>query len=130
VAWAIVVVEPVLSWLHELRRSDRATLLLVSAAIDALAREGPALGRPMVDTVKGSRLANLKELRPGSAGGSEVRLLLVFDPVRQAVLLVGGDKKGRWHRWYRAAIPLAEEAYADHLRRLREKGGSDDGPPR
>ncbi|WP_342745646.1 type II toxin-antitoxin system RelE/ParE family toxin [Asanoa hainanensis] len=62
-----------MSWLHELRQTDRRTLVLISAAIDALAEEGPALGRPLVDTVKGSRIANLKELRPGSAGRTEVR---------------------------------------------------------
>lgn len=121
-AWSIIVVEPALSWLHALRRSDRRTLLLISQAIKALGIEGPALGRPLVDTVRGSRLANLKELRPGSAGASEVRLLFVFDPQRQAVILVGGDKAGNWQGWYRTAIPLAEAAYADHLRRV-EKGG-------
>ncbi|GGM84945.1 type II toxin-antitoxin system RelE/ParE family toxin [Dactylosporangium sucinum] len=86
-------------------------------------RGGPALGRPLVDTVRGSTLANLKELRPGSTGSSEVRLLFVFDPIRQAVLLVGGDKSGNWQRWYRTAIPIAESAYADHLRRIQEKDG-------
>ncbi|MFE9847184.1 type II toxin-antitoxin system RelE/ParE family toxin [Streptomyces sp. NPDC005576] len=42
--------------------------------------EGPVLGRPLVDTIKGSVLPNLKELRPGSAGTTEVRLVFVFDP--------------------------------------------------
>jgi hypothetical protein len=123
VAWTIVVVEPVRSWLHDLRRSDRETLLQISEAIKALSEEGPALGRPLVDTVRGSGLANLKELRPGSSGTSEIRLLFVFDPVRQAVLLVGGDKSGNWQRWYRTAIPAAELAYAEHVRRLQEKDG-------
>ncbi|MDG6102144.1 type II toxin-antitoxin system RelE/ParE family toxin [Dactylosporangium aurantiacum] len=109
--------------MHDLRHSDRRTLVLISAAVDALAAEGPALGRPLVDTVRGSKLANLKESRPGSAGSSEVRLLFVFDPVRQAVLLVGGDKAGNWQGWYRTAIPIAETAYAEHLRRLQEKDG-------
>jgi hypothetical protein len=123
VAWTIVVVEPVRSWLHDLRHSDQRTLKLISAAVDALAEEGPALGRPLVDTIRGSKFANLKELRPGSAGASEVRLLFVFDPVRQAVLLVGGDKAGNWQGWYRTAIPIAEAAYAEHLQRLHEKDG-------
>jgi hypothetical protein len=88
--WKIIVVEPVRSWLHGLRRTDRATLLQIAAAIDALGEEGPGLGRPLVDRVKGSALANMKELRPGSSGATEVRLLFVFDPFRQAVFLVGG----------------------------------------
>ena len=82
----------------------------------ALKEEGPALGRPLVDTIKGSVLSNLKELRPGSAGTTEVRLLFVFDPDRQAVILVGGDKAGNWSDWYRVAVPQAEQAYAEHLK--------------
>lgn len=131
-AWAIVVVEPARSWLHELRRSDRETLLQISAAIEALSEEGPALGRPLVDTVKGSKLANLKELRPGSAGSTEVRVLFVFDPDRKAVILVGGDKTSKWRRWYSTAIPLAEAAYENHLERMRRermKESVDDGSP-
>jgi len=122
-AWSIIVVEPALSWLHGLRRTDRLTLVLISQAIQALAIEGPALGRPLVDTIKSSTLPNLKELRPGSAGASEVRLLFVFDPQRQAVILVGGDKAGNWRGWYRTAVPLAETAYADHLNRMVKDGG-------
>jgi hypothetical protein len=123
-AWSIIVVEPALSWLHGLRRTDRPTLILISQAIEALAVEGPALGRPLVDTIKGSALPNLKELRPGSVGASEVRLLFVFDPQRQAVILVGGDKAGNWRGWYRTAVPLAETVYADHLNRMAKEGGT------
>jgi hypothetical protein len=68
-----------------------------------------------VDTVSGSKLSHLKELRPGSAGASEVRLLFAFDPRRRAVLLVAGDKSGNWKGWYRDAIPVAEERYQVHL---------------
>ncbi|MFM9441893.1 hypothetical protein [Streptomyces acidiscabies] len=67
-----LVVEPALSWLHGLRRTDRDTLIQVGQAVTALQGEGSAL-------------PNLKELRPGSAGATEVRLLFVFDPDRQAV---------------------------------------------
>jgi hypothetical protein len=109
--WTVIVVEPCLSWLHELRRTDRA-----SQAITTLAEEGPALGRPLVDTIAGSELPNLKELRPGSAGATEVRMLFVFDPQRRAMFLVGGDKSGKWSDWYKTAIPRAEQAYAEHLR--------------
>ena len=73
-AWQVIIVEPCLSWLHELRRSDRLSLIQISQAITVLAEEGPGLGRPLVDTVSGSKLANLKELWPGSTGDSEVRL--------------------------------------------------------
>lgn len=73
--------------------------------------DGPGVGRPLVDTIKASRLANLKELRPGSAGSSEIRILFVFDPARRMLLLVAGDKAGSWRKWYETAIPLAEQRY-------------------
>ncbi len=64
---------------------------------------------------------NLKELRPVSSGESEVRILFVFDPVRQMVLLVAGDKSGNWKGWYEASIPLAEARYAEHLAALEDE---------
>ena len=75
---------------------DPVSHQLVNQAILVLERSGPAEGRPLVDTVTASRIANMKELRPPSAGRSEVRILLVFDPWRSAVLLVAGDKSGQW----------------------------------
>ncbi|WP_030625085.1 type II toxin-antitoxin system RelE/ParE family toxin [Streptomyces sclerotialus] len=117
----MIAVEPALSWLHALRKEDRTTLLQISMAITALEREGPGLGRPLVDSVRGSRIANLKELRPGASGSTEVRLLFVFDPGRRAVFLVGGDKSGDWKGWYRTAIPHAEQACEDHLEQLEEE---------
>jgi hypothetical protein len=89
---------------------------LVGQAITALLEEGPSLGRPLVDRIKGSALHNLKELRPGSTGASEIRILFIFDPARNAVLLIAGDKAGRWDDWYRASIPLAETRYAIYLK--------------
>jgi hypothetical protein len=57
----------------------------------------------------------MKELRPGSAGRSEIRILFVFDPWQQIVLLLAGDKAGNWSSWYREAIPRAEQLYAEHI---------------
>ncbi len=51
----------------------------------------------------------------GSAGRSEIRILYIFDPKRNTVLLVAGDKAGKWEAWYRQAIPLAEQRYEDYL---------------
>ena len=95
------------------------TRRLVSQAIDQLLDVGPQLGRPLVDRIAGSRLHNLKELRPGSSGRSEVRILFIFDPVRNAVLLVAGDKSGRWDEWYRQAIPVAEALYDQYIKEQR-----------
>jgi hypothetical protein len=78
-----------------LAQSDAEALL---AAIRVLRDRGPALGRPLVDTIKGSRHKNMKELRPGSTGRSEIRVLFAFDLERQAILLAGGDKSEDWSR--------------------------------
>ena len=102
-------------WYETLYDRDPETADAVTAAIDLLEERGPSLGRPLVDTIKGSSLSNLKELRPGSTGASEVRILFAFDPERQAVLLVAGDKAGRWNRWYRDNIPVAEARYSEWL---------------
>src|SRR5215475_8663685 len=93
----------------DLYETDRQSHRLVNQAIQVLERNGPAEGRPLVDTVTASRVANMKELRPPSAGRSEVRILFVFDPWRSAVLLIAGDKSGQWEHWYRTAIPQAEQ---------------------
>lgn len=63
----------------------------------------------------------MKELRPPSSGTSEIRMLFAFDPRRQAIFLVAGDKAGNWDGWYRQAIPLADERFSEHLRALEEE---------
>ena len=115
----LVTTRQVRDWLHALRSGDPVTRRLVAEAIDRLLDEGPQLGRLLADRISGSRLHNLKELRPGSSGASEVRILFIFDPVRNAVLLVAGDKSGRWQEWYRRAIPAAEAAYEAYLKERR-----------
>src|SRR5215468_10289730 len=114
-AYRLEIITEVRDWLHQLRRTDRASAILVGQAITALLEEGPGLGRPLVDRIRDSNLHNLKELRPGSAGTSEIRILFIFDPERSAVLLVAGDKAGQWATWYRQSIPLAEARYAIYL---------------
>jgi hypothetical protein len=68
--------------------------------------------------------ANLKELRPGSSGRSEVRVLFVFDPWRSAILLVAGDKAGNWNKWYARMIPRAEQLYEIYLKERAAEEGS------
>lgn len=114
-AWELYLTHEVDGWLDQLAAEDWNSYEQVVAAIEVLAQVGPNLGRPLVDRIKGSQLHNLKELRPGSAGGSEIRVLFMFDPWRSAVLLVAGDKAGNWSKWYRSAIPLAEKLYGDYL---------------
>lgn len=105
----------VIDWLDALDESSRFQVL---AAGEALALCGPNLGRPLVDTVKASRHKNMKELRPGSTGRTELRILFAFDPQRQAIFLVAGDKSGDWKKWYDKNIPLADQLFDEHLKGL------------
>jgi hypothetical protein len=120
-AWEISLHPEVEVWYLALCKSDPETADLIEDAIDQLAASGPALGRPLADRVKGSGYHNMKELRPPSAGATAIRLLFAFDPRREAIFLVAGDKAGSWEGWYRAAIPLADQRFAEHLARLEEE---------
>lgn len=85
-----------------------------------LAEFGPNLGRPTVDTLKGSRHANMKELR-FSWSGQVWRVAFAFDPLRQAILLVGGDKGGaNQRRFYEGLLRVADERYDRHLGALNQ----------
>lgn len=84
---------------------------------------GPNLGRPWVDTLNGSDYANMKELRFDAADGVW-RVAFAFDPKRQAILLVGGDKSGgSQKKFYRKLLKDADDRYAAHLRSLAAKKG-------
>ncbi|WP_435055841.1 type II toxin-antitoxin system RelE/ParE family toxin [Micromonospora aurantiaca (nom. illeg.)] len=119
--WEILMTGQVEEFLDQLYVLDRDSHRLVNQAILVLERNGPAEGRPLVDSITASRLSNLKELRPPSAGCTEIRILFVFDPWRSAVLLVAGDKSGQWTRWYREAIPEAEQLYDTYLKERQEE---------
>lgn len=122
-----VLIDHIVIWLDA---QDDRTVAGVAAAIESLEREGPTLGRPLVDRIHGSRVHNLKELRPVSPPGRRVRILFAFDPDRRAVLLVAGDKadgtsRRKWGGWYRRNIPIAERRYRCHIERM---GGADGYP--
>ncbi len=86
-----------------------------------LQRFGPQLGRPRADTLKGSRHANMKELRFSAADG-EWRAAFAFDTKRKAILLVAGDKSGVGEkRFYRDLIRKADERFDRHLAKLRKE---------
>lgn len=110
--WEVILLDEVDNWFLDLVKSDPAEAEAVAGAIDLLEAEGPSLGRPAVDRLKGSKRHNLKELRPL---GTSIRILFVFDPKRQAVLLVAGDKAGSWKEWYVDNIPVAEQRYSAWL---------------
>jgi len=87
----------------------------------ALEKVGPQLGRPRVDTLKGSRHANMKELRFDASDGVW-RVAFAFDPRRKAILLVAGDKSGFGEkRFYRRLIEKADRRFDDHLTRIKKE---------
>ncbi len=81
---------------------------------------GPALRRPHADTLKGSKFANMKELR-FDAASSKWRVAFAFDPERKAILLVGGSKSGMSQKkFYNSIIKAADDRFGRHLAELRK----------
>jgi hypothetical protein len=89
------------------------------AVAKLLADYGPQLGRPHADTLKGSKHANMKELRFEASGG-EWRAAFAFDPKRRAILLVAGDKSGGSEkRFYKQLIAKADLRFSAHVESLK-----------
>ncbi len=101
------------AWYASLSQHDQDAL---DVDIKALKLFGPVLGRPRIDTVHGSRHPNMKELRTGT-----LRSLLAFDPHRTAILLIGGDKRGK-SRFYERIVWIADRLYDAHLDDVRRGG--------
>ena len=119
--WAVRIAEEFQPEFDNLRKDVLIEILALSRLLQQF---GPQLGRPQVDTLKGSRHANMKEARFSAADG-EWRLAFAFDPKRRAMLLVAGDKSGgSARRFYRALISKADERFDRHLARLAQEGGS------
>ena len=115
-SWEVEYTDEFGSWWDSLAEGEQDR---VAVAVGVLEANGPALGRPWVDTLERSQHANLKELRPR---GGHLRILFAFDPRRIAILLLGGDKSGEWAAWYEHAIPAADRLYDEHLTELRDEG--------
>jgi hypothetical protein len=93
----------------------------VYSLIEMLMIFGPQLGRPHVDTLKGSKHSNLKKLRFRADDGAW-RVAFAFDVRRKAILLVGGDKSGiSQDRFYRDLIEIAERRFSNHQKSVAAK---------
>jgi len=99
----------------------------VGAVVDALQERGVGLRFPLSSAIRGSKIA-LRELRIQS-GGHPLRVFYAFDPKRQAVLLIGGDKTGR-DRFYAEMIPAAEAIYEAYLKETEGEASSQRPRPR
>jgi hypothetical protein len=111
--WKIAWTREFESWIvstdvDESARGDLRAHLVV------LREFGPHLGRPLADTLKGSRHANMKELRVQS-NGRPFRVFYAFDPKRKAILLIGGNKQGN-KRFYNIFIPIADRLFDEYLK--------------
>lgn len=112
--WEVGYTDPFEEWWDDLSADQQKQ---VAASVHLLAERGPGLARPAVDTVTGSRHPNMKELRIGT-----IRVLFIFDPRRAAILLIAGNKRGRWQEFYDEMLPLADDLYDEHLDELRTEG--------
>jgi hypothetical protein len=114
--WEVRYTEEFEAWLKSLPtlQADAVLRLLL-----VLRLQGPSLGRPYVDTIKGSRCPNLKELRIQSKG-KPIRAFFIFDPERVAVILCGGDKTGD-EQFYLREIARAEALYDAYLLARKKK---------
>lgn len=116
--WTVFFHEAFASEFAELPEAVQDALLAHAGLLEQF---GPGLGRPRVDTLKGSRHANMKELR-FEANGGVWRFAFAFDPNRAAIVLVGGDKSGgSKKRFYRQLLRQADERFDEHISRLERE---------
>lgn len=110
--WAIATTDTFDEWFAELGEAAQAEVI---AKVNLLKLMGPRLARPHADTLKGSKHANMKELRADTSD-QVLRIAFAFDPNRSAILLVGGNKGGvSQKRFYKQLIAKADELYDAHL---------------
>ncbi|MCX7422666.1 MAG: type II toxin-antitoxin system RelE/ParE family toxin [Planctomycetia bacterium] len=116
--WNVTTTDEFDGWFTGLDEESQAEVI---AKVELLKLFGPALARPHADTLKGSKYANLKELRADTSA-QVLRIAFAFDPERSAILLVGGDKSGQSQkRFYRQLLAKAESLYETHLAKLKAK---------
>ena len=120
--WQVGTTEAFDAWFADLGATaeGREAQVEIDASLHVLREVGPSLGRPAVDTLKGSKHANLKELR-ASTGRMVIRIVFAFDPLQMAILLIGGDKSGvSQKRFYKQLIKRADLLYDAHLDDVRK----------
>jgi hypothetical protein len=115
-AWGVEYTDEFESWWDSLSEEEQAE---INVKVELLEEWGPTLPRPHADVIASSRHSNMKELR-GKVNERHLRVLYAFDPRRTALLLIGGDKTGD-PKWYEKFVPLADDLFDEHLKRLAEK---------
>lgn len=115
--WTVEFTDEFEEWWDSLNNEEQVS---IRASVELLEMYGPQLSRPHADTVQGSKHNNMKELRT-QHNGEPYRTLFAFDPLRHAILLIGGNKKGD-DRFYDQMIPVADQLYDGHLKELKDEG--------
>lgn len=116
--WQVEFTDEFEAWWLTLDASEQES---IDASVRILESIGPSsLGRPHVDSIKGSKHTNMKELRTQHKG-RPLRTFFAFDPRRFAILLIGGEKTGD-DRFYDSMIPVADALYDEHLKQLKKEG--------
>jgi hypothetical protein len=111
--WEVSVLDEFKNW-YELLTADEQSQ--IREKVELLVNFGPSLRRPAVAEITTSAYKNMKELR-ASSGRAQLRVLFVFDPQREALLILGGDKAldSQWNDWYQTNIPIADRLYGEYL---------------
>lgn len=115
--WDVEVTDEFKSWFVDLSEADQDAIRFT---VNLLMAQGPSLRFPHSSGISNSRHSHMRELRIQSEG-RPVRVFYAFDPLRSAILLIGGDKTGDG-RFYERMIPLADELYDAHLNELKQEG--------
>ena len=115
--WVVEYTDEFEYWWDDLDESEQID---VAATVGLLGACGTSLKYPHSSSISGSKHSHMRELRIQDAG-QPYRILYAFDPLRSAILLIGGNKTGR-DRWYLEHIPLADKLYDDHIATLKKEG--------
>jgi len=92
----------------------------IASVVALLEEKGTKLGFPYSSKINGSRHSKMRELRIQSKG-KPIRVFYCFDPRRDSILLIGGDKTGD-KRFYQRMIPIADQLYDIYLTELKREG--------
>lgn len=116
-SWNVEYTDEFGNWWAGLSETEQESL---SASVSLLEIRGPNLGFPHSSGINGSKHSHMRELRTQN-DGKPLRTLYAFDPLRSAILLIGGNKTGD-DRWYDVNVPIADKLYNEHLEQLKEEG--------
>ena len=115
--WEVEFTDKFELWWNDLNESEQED---VSAVVQLLEVKGPQLPFPHSSGINGSAHSHMRELRIQHKG-QPYRVLYAFDPIRHALLLMGGNKTGL-DDWYEKNVPIADKLYDEHLKLLKKEG--------